>query len=83
MAVAIQENMQDVLERVVTKGERVMLHQDGKGVAALVSLEDLALLEELEDRLDNEEADKALAEMEATGAKPIPIEAIMQRLGIE
>jgi antitoxin (DNA-binding transcriptional repressor) of toxin-antitoxin stability system len=48
------------LTRVVTKGERVKVHRRGKAVAALIPLEDLALLEELEDRLEVEEALKVL-----------------------
>lgn len=48
------------LTRVVTKGERVKVHRRGKAVAALIPLEDLALLEELEDRLEVEEALKVV-----------------------
>ena len=38
--------------RVAYKGERIVLERHGKDVAALVSVEDLELLEELEDRTD-------------------------------
>jgi PHD/YefM family antitoxin component YafN of YafNO toxin-antitoxin module len=37
---------------VALQGERIVLERHGKPVAALVSVEDLQLLEELEDRLD-------------------------------
>jgi hypothetical protein len=47
-----------------------------------MSMDDAPLPEEIEDLLDNEAADKALAEMEATGEQPIPIEAIKKRLGM-
>lgn len=48
------------LTRVTTKSERVVVRRRGKAVAALIPLEDLALLEELEDRADMEEALKVL-----------------------
>ena len=57
-----RENLADTINRVKYKGERVVLNRRGKAIAALVSLEDLALLEKLEDRLDLEDALKALKE---------------------
>lgn len=42
--------------------ERVILHRRGKDVAALISMDDLHLLQALEDKLDNEAADIALRE---------------------
>lgn len=52
-------------------GKPVILHQDGKAVAALISIKDLNLLdrliEEEEDRLDLAEAEKILAEVEKEG----------------
>ncbi len=50
-----QETFSHSLSRVVTKRERVVVHRRGKAVAALVPLEDLARLEELDDRLDVED----------------------------
>ncbi len=58
----IRNNMADVLNRVAYGGERVVLERRGKGVAALVSVEDLALLEELETRADIKAALKARKE---------------------
>lgn len=57
-----RENLADTINRVKYKGERVVLNRRGKAIAALVSLEDLALLEKLEDRMDLEDALKALEE---------------------
>jgi len=57
-----RENLADTINRVKYKGERVVLNRRGKAIAALVSLEDLAILEKLEDRLDLEDALKALKE---------------------
>jgi prevent-host-death family protein len=44
--------MGDVLERASVLKERVVLTRGGKRVAVVVPVEDLALLEALEDRLD-------------------------------
>jgi prevent-host-death family protein len=52
----------DIVNRVAYAGERVIVHRRKKPVAAVVPLEDLALLEELEDRMDLEEARKRLKE---------------------
>ena len=67
------------LTRVVTKRERVVVHRRGKAVAALIPLEDLALLEELEDRLDVEEAERRLAD---PNEAPIPYEQVQKELGL-
>lgn len=40
------------------------------------------LREDLEDRFDGEEADKAIAEMKAKGEKPIPWEDVKRELGL-
>jgi prevent-host-death family protein len=58
----IRDNLADALNRVAYGGERVVLQRRGKGVAALVSLEDLAILEELENQADIKAARKARKE---------------------
>lgn len=58
----IRDNLADALNRVAYGGERVILQRRGKGVAALVSMEELALLEELENQADIAAARKALKE---------------------
>ena len=60
--VELRDNLADMINRVAYGGERVILHRRGKNLAALISMDDLALLEELEDRLDHAAADAALAE---------------------
>ena len=58
----IRNNLADAINRVAYTGERIVLERRGKGVAALVSVEDLALLERLEDEADIKAARKALKE---------------------
>ncbi len=76
------ENFSDTLDRVVEKGERIILHRHGKNVAALVPVEDLALLEELENRLDAEDFRAAKEEWERGGRKTVPWEKIKTDLGL-
>lgn len=78
----IRNNMADTLNRVAYQGERVILERRGKGVAAIVSMEDLALLEALEDREDVKAARRVLAEMKRKGEKPVPWEQLKQQLGL-
>ena len=56
----VRQNFSDVLNRVVYRGERIVLRRRGKDLAAVVPIRDLEFLDELEDRLDLEAAQKAL-----------------------
>ena len=56
--------------RSAQSGERVILSSHGKAVAALVSVGDLELLQEIEDRIDGRHASGALAEAEREGTVP-------------
>jgi prevent-host-death family protein len=78
----IRNSMADVLNRVAYQGERVVLERRGKGVAAIVSMEDLELLQALEDREDGKAARKALAELKRKGKKVVPLSAVKKRLGM-
>jgi hypothetical protein len=60
----------------VRGGERLELPEEG---AAVIPLEDLRLLEEMEDAGDVRAAEEALAE----GGEPIPLEKLKAELGIE
>ena len=52
----------DTLNRVVYRGERIVLVRRGKDLAAIVPIDDLDLIRELEDRIDLRRARKALKE---------------------
>ena len=73
-----RDNMAEIINRVAYGGERVVLKRRAKGVAAMVSMEDLKLLEELEDRADVDAARRARKE----GGKPIPLAQMEAELGI-
>jgi prevent-host-death family protein len=70
--------MADVINRVTYGGERVILQRRSKGVAAMVSMEDLALLQALEDQSDVKAALRARKERGS-----IRLEKIKARLGMK
>ena len=80
VAGAVRKDFADALNRVAYGKERIVLHRRGKNVAAMVPVEDLALLEELEARFDLEDARAALAEARKRGT--IPWEKLKAELGL-
>ena len=78
----IRSNLADALNRVVYGGERVILERRGKPIAAIISLEDLALLEAVEDEQDVAAAKRALAEMRRKGEKPVAWDEVKRQLGL-
>ena len=77
-----KESFAEKLNRVVSKQERIIVRRNGKDVAALVPMEDLVSLEELEDRRDLEEAKRAIADAKRKGEKPIPWAKAKKELGL-
>ena len=67
----IREEFADALNRVIYKGERIVLRRRGKDVAALISIEDLEVLQELENREDVRDARAAKEEAEREGTTPL------------
>lgn len=72
------ENLEDTLKRVAGELRRVVVHHQGKDIALLVPLEDLALIEEMEDRFDVENAEAAMAE----NGKNIKLADLKAELGL-
>ena len=66
-ATKAKDAFSDTLNRAAYAKERIILTRHGKPLAALVPLEDLELLEELEDQAEVEAARAALAEAEEQG----------------
>ena len=73
-----RERFADVLDEVSVKGERIVLERHGKTGAALISPDDLELLEALEDRYDVELVRQTLAESD----ERIPWSKIKERLSL-
>ena len=70
------------LDRVVRNRERVIISRHGKRVAALVPLQDLAALEELEDRLDAADLQSARKQWERSGRKTVSWDKLKSELGL-
>jgi prevent-host-death family protein len=62
MTAARRELPEAVNKLVYGNGEPIVLSRRGKDLAAIVPIEDLRLIEELEDRMLSEKAKKALKE---------------------
>src|SRR5947199_1391854 len=61
------ERFSELLRRVASDKERIVLTRAGEELVAVVPIEDLALVESLEDRADIEEAREALREAREKG----------------
>lgn len=66
----------DIVNRAAYGKERIIVHRRKKPVAAVVPIEDVELLEEIEDRIDLEEARKRLNE------PTVPWPKIKRELGL-
>ena len=68
----------EIIGKVQFGGERIILEHRGRPVAAIVSVEDLEWLEELEDR----ELIRLADEAEAEPGPNIPLEQVKRELGL-
>lgn len=79
-----RDQLSDLINRAAYGKERIVLTHRGKGVAALIPLEDLMALEQmmrqLEDQADLEAAQKALDEAKRNGT--VPWEKVKEELGL-
>jgi prevent-host-death family protein len=71
-----RQNFSDILNRAAFGGERLLVHRGKKPIAAIMPVEDYEFLEELEDRIDIEEARKRLHE------PTIPWSKVKKQLGL-
>jgi antitoxin (DNA-binding transcriptional repressor) of toxin-antitoxin stability system len=67
---ALLDDIDGVLGLVLSDGERFRIIRDGQPVAALIPIDDLDLLEEIEDRIDIRAAEEAMAEALIEGFVP-------------
>ena len=75
-----RQDFADTINRAAYGKERVVVRRRGKEIAAVVPIDDLRLLEELEDRIDLADARAALAEAKKKGTKSLA--TIMKDLGL-
>ncbi|HEY7034046.1 MAG TPA: type II toxin-antitoxin system Phd/YefM family antitoxin [Thermomicrobiales bacterium] len=79
--VEAREKFSEVVNRAAFGQERIVLTRRGKALAAVVPIEDLKWMEELEDRLDIEEARAALKEDREQGGR-VSLEQLAAELGL-
>jgi prevent-host-death family protein len=79
--VAARRHFSDLINRVAFGKERIVLTRRNRALAAVVPIEDIALLEEIEDREDLKAARKALREVKRTGT--IPWSRIKKELALD
>ncbi len=61
-ASAARQSLSKIIDAVRVDGERIRVTQHGRPVAAVIGVEDLALLQRLEDRMDVAEARRHMQE---------------------
>ena len=76
-----RDELAELVNRAVYQRERVRLTRRGRPIAAIVSLEDLELLERLEDEIDLIAMDRVLAEEPAETWSSL--EEVAGRLGLK
>ena len=74
-----KEQFTDLVNRVAHNKERIILTRRGKDIAAIIPLEDLALLTESQDKRDLREATEALKEARSAGT--ITLEKLKEEIG--
>lgn len=60
-------HLTDIVNEVAYGGERIILTRKGKQLVAIIPLEDLRALEAIENKIDLEDAKKALRDIEKHG----------------
>jgi prevent-host-death family protein len=74
-----RKNLTEIVSRVAYGGERIAIGRRNKDLAVLVSTDEAALLEEIEDRMDVAAARKALAEK----GERIPLSTILRKYRVK
>jgi prevent-host-death family protein len=72
-----REDFAGLVNRAAYQHDRILIARRGRPVAAIVPIEDVEALEELEDEFDRRAVEESLAE----GGEPIPWEEVENRLG--
>ncbi len=73
-----RKNLADIVNKVAYNKEPIVLTRRGQDVAALVSMEEFELLQQIEDHIDIEDARQALAE----SGDNIAAEDVWEKLGL-
>lgn len=80
-ASSARNSFADMVNRAAFGKERVVVRRRGKALAAIVPIEDIEALEELEDEIDARIAAKRLAAWEKGGRKSVSLESVIKKRG--
>ncbi len=69
----------ELVNRAAYQHDRVLIARRGRSIAAIVPIEDVEALEELEDEFDRRAVEEALAE----GGEPIPWDQVERELHLQ
>ncbi|HRK36525.1 MAG TPA: type II toxin-antitoxin system Phd/YefM family antitoxin [Candidatus Hydrogenedentes bacterium] len=75
---SLPNDLSKAIGRVIADGERIVLELGGVAKAGLVPMEDLELLQRIEDYIDNQKIEAAIAE----GGEDIPWEVVKKALDL-
>ena len=64
-----RSHLTDIANEVAFGGGRAVITRNGRKIMAIVSIEDLEILQEIENRIDLDDARKALADAKKNGTK--------------
>lgn len=73
-----RKNFADIVNKVAYGKESIILTRRGQKIAALISIDELELLQKIEDYIDIEDANKALAEP----VENVPASEFWKKLGL-
>ncbi len=76
----VRKKFAEVTHRIEYGNERVVVERHGKPVVAMVSVEDLAALERMEDELDAKIARERLAEIKDLRADTVSLDDVIAGL---
>lgn len=76
----VRAHLTDIVNEVAYGGERVILTRKGRELVAIIPLEDLRALEAIENKIDLEDAKKALHDIEKHGT--VSWEDVKRDLGL-
>jgi prevent-host-death family protein len=78
--VEAREQFAEVVNRAAYGKERLILTRRGKALAAIVPIDDLELIREIEDQFDREAIEEALRDVAEHGT--IPLDEVKRQLGL-
>jgi prevent-host-death family protein len=78
-----RNRLADLINRAAFGQERIVLTRHGKPVAALVPIEDMEWLEDMENQADLAAVREAKEELARDGGKTIPLDEVLKEFGVE